>query len=99
MRDVLSAMTTFPFMKPNIAAVHLVEASPYLRKLQASSLAPGCEVSTATIDGTTVSLPTVTTVQGIKVHWHDDLDTVPKSSHYVVTHEFFDALPVFSFEV
>lgn len=38
------------------------------------------------------------TANGIRVSWHDSLDTVPEGPSLIIAHEFFDALPVQRFE-
>lgn len=86
-------------MKPNIDCVHLVEASPYLRKAQAELLAPGKVCESLSDDGIE-SIYSVCTDEGIEIKWHDSLDSVPQiGPKYIVSHEFFDALPVYKFEV
>jgi NADH dehydrogenase [ubiquinone] 1 alpha subcomplex assembly factor 7 len=97
MDDILRTVGRFPFLKPNVQNVHLVEASPQLRKVQASLLAPHCEILNTTVDGFDVQ--SAINNNGIKIQWHDTLLSVPKGPNYVVSHEFFDALPIFKFEV
>jgi len=33
-------------------------------------------------------------VNGVKICWHDSLDTIPKGPTLAIAHEFFDALPI-----
>lgn len=88
MRDVLATIRQFG-NAVQIDSVHLVEASPYLRQHQASLLAPGKTITDAQ----------VTDSHGTLIHWHDDLNSVPLGTNFILAHEFFDALCVFKFEM
>ncbi|KAK5668932.1 hypothetical protein QVD99_004706 [Batrachochytrium dendrobatidis] len=103
MADMLTTLTQLKTSTINpLNAVHLVEASPELRKTQAQML--NCtmdplENSTYRPgDGTTV---TGTTSQGVKVYWHDTFDCIPVDetvASFIIAHEFFDAMPVYKFQ-
>lgn len=91
-RDVINTIRQFPFMDVKIDSIHLVEASPHLRQMQADLL-----------KGTSIleegQLKKLKTKRGnIEVVWHDTVDTVPLGPNLIISHEFFDALPVFKFE-
>ena len=85
MLDVLRTLSQFKFVYDRIEAVHLVEASPGLRRMQQETLTP------ASGDGESRG--------GFKISWHESLTSVPSDSFTLfVAHEFLDALPVYKFE-
>ncbi|KAH6562847.1 hypothetical protein BASA60_010971 [Batrachochytrium salamandrivorans] len=93
---------TGTFISDHLHAVHLVEASPELRKVQADVLGcpAGCLDRQAYTpgDGTSVSAKTL---EGIQIYWHDTIDCIPSEydvSSLIIAHEFFDAMPVYKFE-
>jgi NADH dehydrogenase [ubiquinone] 1 alpha subcomplex assembly factor 7 len=113
----LKQLKQFSDIKPTI---HFVEASPFLRKTQASTLAPNQPVvSIEKPNASSVSTPsnnlgdifnefekegnntqTVLTEDGWKIQWHDALSQVPRGvPTFLVAHEFFDAMPIYLFEV
>ncbi|KAI8911649.1 S-adenosyl-L-methionine-dependent methyltransferase [Gorgonomyces haynaldii] len=75
-------LRTMQQFKMTPKTVHLVEQSPFLREMQRKRW-----------DITDNKNP-----QGTVFEWHDTIDTVPKETFMVLSHEFFDALPVFKFE-
>eukprot|EP01137_Pigoraptor_chileana_P010550 Opistho-2@60353 len=81
--DMLRVMEQFGMA--TAAELHLVEASPHLRKIQSESLGcSGCDSHTPA---------------GVKVSWHDTFATVPRGDPlFIMAHEFFDAMPVHQFE-
>jgi len=78
MADILR---TFHQLRPQLlSSVHLVEASPALKEIQAKTL----HTKTAS-DGSIL-----TRLESIPVHWHAELDTVPKDiATFFIAHEFF----------
>ncbi|ORZ02367.1 S-adenosyl-L-methionine-dependent methyltransferase [Syncephalastrum racemosum] len=88
MSDMLRAMSRFPYFYETITGVHLLEASPTLRKVQQKTLTAG--------DGQE-ALESATRPDGIKVHWHDGIEFVPQGWSFMMAHEFFDALAIHSF--
>ncbi|KAF9314797.1 NADH dehydrogenase [ubiquinone] complex I, assembly factor 7 [Podila horticola] len=98
MMDMLRAASRFKEFKKAISGVHLVEASPGLRKLQRQTLC-GIPISEEQIDGG--SREGITSAQrpdGLQISWHDVFDDLPGECSLVVAHEFFDALPIYKFE-
>ncbi|KAJ3160231.1 hypothetical protein HDU86_001067 [Geranomyces michiganensis] len=92
MADMLSALSSFPRVTKTIRGVHMVDASPHLRQVQAKKLEPSAMVSEDTT--------TVTRQDGLEVHWHESLDTVPEGiCTMFIAHEFFDAMPVYKFQL
>lgn len=92
MADMLRAMDKFDMA--DSVSLHLVEASPELKKIQYDTL--GCTGSEDDAKG-------VSALEGkVSVHWHARLEDVPRSDReeytMIVAHEFFDALPVHQFE-
>ncbi|KAL2915835.1 hypothetical protein HK105_204536 [Polyrhizophydium stewartii] len=88
MHDMLRTLAQLKGVCERIVGVHMVEASPELRAKQAARLAPGVEI----VDDS------VTTAEGIRVTWHDSLESVPHKYTFLMAHEFFDAMPVYKFE-
>ncbi|KAH6562827.1 hypothetical protein BASA60_010949 [Batrachochytrium salamandrivorans] len=103
MKDMLTTLTQLKLSSSDhLHAVHLVEASPELRKVQADVLGcpAGCLDRQAYTpgDGTSVSAKTL---EGIQIYWHDTIDCIPSEydvSSLIIAHEFFDAMPVYKFE-
>lgn len=62
-------MSRFPYFYETIMGVHLLEASPTLRKVQQKTLSAG--------DGQE-ALESATRPDGIQVHWHDGIEFVPR---------------------
>ncbi|KAJ3196594.1 NADH dehydrogenase [ubiquinone] complex I, assembly factor 7 [Irineochytrium annulatum] len=88
MSDILRTSSQFEKYWSAVKSVHLVEASPGLREVQAKLLEPYSKE------------------KGKRLMWHDDIDDIPRGmeeeigkASLVVAHEFFDALPVYQFEV
>ncbi|KAJ1896818.1 hypothetical protein LPJ66_003757 [Kickxella alabastrina] len=102
MADMLRAAKRFPAFAASIRAVHFIERSPELRKMQHEKL--GCSwKSTRTVEdkndkGTPVA---ATSADGLAVRWYDLIEEIEGGSDcvpMVMAHEFFDALPVYKFE-
>ncbi|KAI8585330.1 S-adenosyl-L-methionine-dependent methyltransferase [Geranomyces variabilis] len=92
MADMLRALGSFPQVMKTIRGVHMVDASPHLRQMQAKMLEPSADVNEDTT--------TVKRQDGLAVHWHESLDTVPEGvCTMFIAHEFFDAMPVYKFQL
>eukprot|EP01126_Amoeba_proteus_P018119 TRINITY_DN1908_c0_g1_i4.p1 TRINITY_DN1908_c0_g1~~TRINITY_DN1908_c0_g1_i4.p1 ORF type:complete len:395 (-),score=74.33 TRINITY_DN1908_c0_g1_i4:322-1506(-) len=113
MADLLRALTPFPQLKSAIS-VNFIEISPFLRKLQASTLGLTYPDSPAYLHGkrTGLRIPlregedssiivntSLTRKDGIQVSWTQSLTDVPPGPSIIIAHEFFDALPVHQFEL
>ncbi|CAO3637037.1 unnamed protein product [Mucor hiemalis] len=101
MSDMLRTLAQFPKFYKTISDVHLIEASPGLRKMQRAALVKGSEdKDVIRVEGSQLESPieTITRPDGVKVSWHDGLEVVPEQWSFVMAHEFFDALPIHSFE-
>lgn len=77
-------------MTKSCSALHLVEISPHLQKVQKKSIC-----------GTSSDKSSEMSTQGIPVNWYQALEQVPKTAGFnaFVAHEFFDALPIHRFQV
>ncbi|KAF9378849.1 NADH dehydrogenase [ubiquinone] complex I, assembly factor 7 [Podila verticillata] len=98
MMDMLRAASRFKEFRKAISGVHLVEASPGLRKLQRQTLC-GIPITEEQIGGG--SREGITSAQrsdGLEISWHDVFDDLPGECSLIVAHEFFDALPIYKFE-
>ncbi|KAF8931199.1 NADH dehydrogenase [ubiquinone] complex I, assembly factor 7 [Podila verticillata] len=98
MMDMLRAASRFKEFRKAISGVHLVEASPGLRKLQRQTLC-GIPIAEEQIGGG--SREGITSAQrpdGLEISWHDVFDDLPGECSLVIAHEFFDALPIYKFE-
>ncbi|KAJ3298151.1 hypothetical protein HK104_011144 [Borealophlyctis nickersoniae] len=90
--DMLRTLGQFKNVQEAITGVHLVEASPHLRGIQGEKLAPGIAREN--------DMASVERGDGVSVHWHTDLETVPTGAvTFIVAHEFFDALPIYAFQL
>lgn len=101
MSDMLRTLAQFPNFYKTLSDVHLVEASPGLRRMQRAALVKGSEdKDVIRVEGTQLESPieTITRPDGVKVSWHDGLEVIPEQWSFVMAHEFFDALPIHSFE-
>ncbi|KAJ1966198.1 hypothetical protein GGI12_000220 [Dipsacomyces acuminosporus] len=104
MDDMLRASRRFKDFYATIQAVHFVERSPELRKVQHDKL--GCDWSTTVVaedkNDTGTPVKGVSKSRGdISVRWYDLLEEIevdPDCVPLVMAHEFFDALPVYKFE-
>lgn len=95
MHDVLKTFNKFA--KGVHIEINLIEASPVLRKEQCKLLCGETNRYETTPDGFNVS----TTMWGNHVKWLDtekDITDGDGIANYVLAHEFFDALPIKSFE-
>ncbi|KAI8339226.1 S-adenosyl-L-methionine-dependent methyltransferase [Chlamydoabsidia padenii] len=103
MSDMIRTWKQFPYFYKTINGIHLVEASPGLRKMQRAALVEGssdADVSRIATRETAGMNPmeTITRQDGLKICWHDGIELVPEQWSFIMAHEFFDALPVHSFE-
>ncbi|TPX34809.1 hypothetical protein SmJEL517_g02648 [Synchytrium microbalum] len=97
MADLIRTFTQFPSLRTSLKSVHLVEASPALRKHQAKILSLNSSKPTCDDNGTPVSMQRG---DGVHVVWHDSLDEVPRDAwSMLVAHEFLDAMPIYKFEL
>jgi NADH dehydrogenase [ubiquinone] 1 alpha subcomplex assembly factor 7 len=95
------ALSKFPEMYDTLQGVQLVEASPGLRKMQRASLVPGSQESDVIQfeDERSVPVQRCTRPDGLHVNWYDGIEDLPDSWSMIMAHEFFDALPIHTFEV
>ncbi|KAI8093839.1 S-adenosyl-L-methionine-dependent methyltransferase [Halteromyces radiatus] len=103
MSDMIRTWRQFPYFYKTISGIHLIEASPGLRKMQRANLVQGSldtDVKRIETKETAGMNPTesISTQDGIKISWHDGIELVPEQWSFIMAHEFFDALPVHSFE-
>ncbi|KAI7906321.1 S-adenosyl-L-methionine-dependent methyltransferase [Cokeromyces recurvatus] len=100
MSDMLRTLSQFNYFYETLTDIHLIEASPELRKIQRERLVKGSkDEDVVRIKGTKDKAPVETiTKDGLKISWHDGIEVVPDQWSFVMAHEFFDALPVHLFE-
>ena len=78
-----------------IGAIHFVEASSTLRSVQAREFLNSKDVNYIR-NGGMEGL----SKDGIKIRWYESIEEViPLGYPILLAHEFFDALPVYQFEV
>ncbi|OUC49943.1 hypothetical protein D917_00923 [Trichinella nativa] len=96
MQDMLRTMAKFKLC--NKMSVHLVEISEQLARQQEQLLCP--QWTNAGIDsiGETVCYKKRYTSSGIPVHWHKDVEDLPRGFSLVIAQEFFDAMPIHKFQ-
>lgn len=87
-----------------IKEIHLVEPSRILRALQRDALESAniSRIPTRLKFAEQILIESGTThgsLGGINIKWHDDFESVPETTNFVLTHELFDALPIHKFEV
>ncbi|BFZ65175.1 hypothetical protein YB2330_006338 [Saitoella coloradoensis] len=95
MDDALRALSKFKNFMGAVRSVHLVEASPALREVQREKLCGSTPMET--VDGAAWSCKSK---YGPTIYWHEDIKELPEAlpSPFIIAHEFFDALPIHSFE-
>lgn len=88
-------------MYNTLQGVQLVEASPGLRKMQRARLIPQSQESDVAQfeDSRGVTIQRCTRKDGIHVNWYDGIQDLPDTWSMIMAHEFFDALPIHTFEV
>ncbi|KAJ1922267.1 hypothetical protein H4219_000129 [Mycoemilia scoparia] len=97
MSDMLRISKRFPKFHQAISEVHLVEASPELRNIQAHKL--GCEVDES-VGQSSTSIKSNSKLYDFPVLWHHSIyqvDIASDTMPLVMAHEFFDALPIYRF--
>lgn len=90
--DILRVCSRLKIIPNDELSIHFVELSPFLSKMQAQKLC----YKTQEFDKQS-NLPFYRigeTVTGIKCHWYQRIEDVPKEFSIILAHEFFDALPV-----
>ncbi|KAK9720721.1 hypothetical protein K7432_003953 [Basidiobolus ranarum] len=98
MEDMLRGLSNFKDFYQTIQSVHMVEASPGLRKMQHQKL---CSKSLDDEKTLSVAHKKSQRSDGLEVHWHDHFEELINEDGVftiVVAHEFFDALPIYKFE-
>ncbi|CAO3645792.1 unnamed protein product [Cunninghamella blakesleeana] len=103
MSDMIRTWKQFPYFYKTLTGVHFIEASPGLRKMQRAALVKGSkdeDVKRVESKETAGMNPTeiIQNEDGINIYWHDGIELVPQQWSFIMAHEFFDALPVHSFE-
>lgn len=92
--DIIRTLAELGFSKQ--FSLHLVEISPYMSDLQARRL---CVKYSESEDSDSVPhYRTGETLSGIQVYWYRSVDKIPKSFSIYLAHEFFDALPIHTFQ-
>jgi len=96
---VLRVLSRFPTRVPPLEALHLVETSPALRRVQAATL--GCGEDTLAMEEGVVVRGRVGSghpCAGLGVHWWSRFEDLPRAppgtTPIALCHELFDALPV-----
>lgn len=91
-RDSSRLSAEFHEFQSHIAGVHMIEASPELRKIQMDKLRQESTTSDDDDDA-------VRTFGNVPVHWHTSFNQIPSDGPILlIAHEFFDALPVHQFQ-
>ncbi|CAG8730281.1 6734_t:CDS:2, partial [Acaulospora morrowiae] len=92
--DMLRAMSNFKECYETIDGVHLIEISPGMRRIQRLKLCGNAE---------NVRKDNVEVVSresdGLKFFWRDSIEEIPGRWSIIVSHEFFDAMPIHRFEL
>ncbi|PHH61056.1 hypothetical protein CDD81_824 [Ophiocordyceps australis] len=97
MDDILRTIQLFPDMANALDSVLLVEASEQLRKTQKALL---CGPD-ALVQETKLGMQGVGRRLGKPIVWTDSIKSIPiepDKTPFIVAHEFFDALPIHSFQ-
>lgn len=77
-------------------SLHLVEVSPVLSGVQAQTLTGGSSVESSSEDDPVFRRGETST--GLPVFWYRCLEDVPAGFSIFIAHEFFDALPIHTFQ-
>ncbi|KAI5460042.1 S-adenosyl-L-methionine-dependent methyltransferase [Mariannaea sp. PMI_226] len=97
MDDMLRTIQRFPAMAESIDAVYMVEASRELREAQKTLLCgPGARSTESKVGSHSTGKH-----NGQPIVWTDTIKSIPYDTEkvpFIVAHEFFDALPIHSFE-
>ncbi|OAA59383.1 DUF185 domain protein [Cordyceps fumosorosea ARSEF 2679] len=97
MDDMLRTISRFPDMANSIEAVYMVEASPELRSTQKDLL---CGPGTPTTESK-AGYHSTGKYNNLPIVWTQTIKSVPMEHNktpFIVAHEFFDALPIHSFQ-
>lgn len=97
MDDMLRTIQRFPAMADSIDAVYMVEASRELREAQKKLLCGPDATSTESKVGS----HSASKYNHRPIVWTDTIKSIPYESNrmpFIVAHEFFDALPIHSFQ-
>ncbi|EGX91606.1 DUF185 domain protein [Cordyceps militaris CM01] len=97
MDDMLRTISRFPAMANSIEAVYMVEASPELRSAQKDLL---CGEGTPTTESK-AGYHSTGKYNNLPIVWTQTIKSVPMESSqtpFIIAHEFFDALPIHSFQ-
>ncbi|KAK5988777.1 Protein arginine methyltransferase NDUFAF7 [Cladobotryum mycophilum] len=97
MDDVLRTIQRFPAMASSIEAVFMVEASRELRETQKKLL---CDPDAPSTESK-VGYHSASKYGGCPIVWTDTIKSIPIESDkvpFIVAHEFFDALPIHTFQ-
>ncbi|KAI8361283.1 S-adenosyl-L-methionine-dependent methyltransferase [Mortierella sp. GBAus27b] len=98
MMDMLRAASRFKEFRNAITGVHMIEASPGLRRVQRQTLC-GIPISEEQIGGgSREGITAAVRSDGLQILWHDIFEDLPAECSMIVAHEFFDALPIYKFE-
>lgn len=97
MDDMLRTIQRFPAMANSVDAVYMVEASRELREAQKKLLCgPDAQTSESKVGSHSGSK-----YNGRPIVWTDTIKSIPyepSKMPFIVAHEFFDALPIHSFQ-
>ncbi|EEB10950.1 conserved hypothetical protein [Pediculus humanus corporis] len=98
MKDVLKTLNTFK--ATDDLSVHLVEISPGLASLQATTLSSDViNIGVVSFEDKSNShYKTCSSLYKVPIYWYDKLEKVPKGFSVILAHEFFDALPIHKFQ-
>ncbi|KAK9455276.1 S-adenosyl-L-methionine-dependent methyltransferase [Dipodascopsis uninucleata] len=94
MADMITAFQSFPYFAPTINEISMVDASPTLRQKQHETLCGNAQLEKVGFGYQSK------TKAGIPIVWYETLKDIPNDdlSHFIIAHEFFDALPIHQFE-
>ncbi|KAH8895111.1 DUF185-domain-containing protein [Thozetella sp. PMI_491] len=97
MDDMLRTIRNFKGMADSIDAIYMVEASPKLRIAQKNLLCG----EDASMTESRVGYHSVCKYSGFPIVWTETIKSIPVSADktpFIVAHEFFDALPIHTFQ-
>ncbi|KAF9583328.1 NADH dehydrogenase [ubiquinone] complex I, assembly factor 7 [Lunasporangiospora selenospora] len=98
MVDLMRAASRFKEFRNAITGIHLIEASPGLRRVQRERLC-SIPISEEQADGgSREGITSALRPDGMQVSWHDIFEDLPGECSMIVAHEFFDAMPIYKFE-
>ncbi|XP_071962536.1 protein arginine methyltransferase NDUFAF7, mitochondrial-like isoform X2 [Antedon mediterranea] len=91
--DILRVLNKFSHVVEDVS-LHLVEVSPKMRQLQRVKLSAP-EMKKKELEN---PVEKINSKYGIPVMWHNNVKGIPQGFSCFVAHEFFDALPIHSFQ-